>query len=255
MDFYGDYHTHTKYSDGRTDVSYNIRSAVLKGLKELAFTDHGFGNPMGALTPEAFVKQRAEIKALESLYPELTVFHGIEADIIGLDGTIDITDEQLRDIDILIAGYHSFAKAVSFSDWRKLFGTTFLGFVFPVSKATVARNTQAYISMVKRYPIDIVAHINHLCKVDCYEVAKACADYGTVIEINAKHIDMAHEDFEKMLTTDVKFVANSDAHREGAIGSFEKITEYLSHHPSFNYARLVNYQKKPVFPRKKERQD
>jgi len=42
MAFFGDYHTHTKFSHGKGSVEDNVRAAVAKGLKEVAITDHGF---------------------------------------------------------------------------------------------------------------------------------------------------------------------------------------------------------------------
>lgn len=251
MQYFGDYHTHTRYSDGVSTVQQNIDEAVSKGLKELAFTDHGFNNPgYGALSRKSFKAQRAEIKK----YAEgqnIKIYHGIEADIIGLDGTIDLEQEDLGDMEVLIVGYHSFAKAKSFYDWRKIYVNSFLSFLSNPSQNVIARNTKTLINAVKRYPIDILAHINHLFKVDCYELAKACADYGTYVELNAKHLNSPKE-LDQILKSGARLVANSDAHHFSRIGGFSAIEEALKMQ-GVEPTALENYAKIPEFPRRKLR--
>ena len=41
INFYGDYHTHSRYSDGRQSVDAIVEAAVSRGLLEVAITDHG----------------------------------------------------------------------------------------------------------------------------------------------------------------------------------------------------------------------
>jgi putative hydrolase len=41
MRFYGDYHTHSRYSDGRQSVRDIAAAASKKGIREVAVTDHG----------------------------------------------------------------------------------------------------------------------------------------------------------------------------------------------------------------------
>lgn len=252
--FYGDYHTHTHYSDGVSKVKENINAALVMGLKEIAITDHGFNNPrIGALTRKTFLEQRAEIEEeRKQVQGELTIYHGVEADIIALDGTIDLEEEELSDMEILVMGYHSFSKAKTFYDWRKLFGATYKSMIIPPPQKVIERNTKAMISAIKRYPIDILAHINHLFKVDCVEVAKCCADCGTYIELNAKHMNLSDDDFQKILVTGVQFIASSDAHHFSTIGNFDKITKFLERH-KVDKNILMNYDKKPCFPRKETR--
>lgn len=254
MSFYGDYHTHTYLSDGVSSIKENAVSAIEKGLKEIAITDHGFNSPSyGALSRDKFKKQTIEIAdARRDFGDRLNILHGIEADIIGLDGTIDLNDDELEHMEVLVLGYHSFARAISFRDWRKIFINSYLSFIFTPSKETIKRNTKTLINAIKRYPIDIIAHINHLFKVDCMEVAKACSDYGTYIELNVKHMNLSDESFQKMLSTGVQFIANTDAHHFSAVGNFEKIEMFLKKH-NYELENLTNYRKQPEFGRRKSR--
>ncbi len=254
MIYYGDYHTHTFYSDGRSSITENIESAISKGLKEIAITDHSITSPSwGALSHKKLIKQTKEIGKARALYGDkIDILHGIEADIRGLNGSVGLTPEIFSKCDILLVGYHSFAKAVSVKDWRQLFVNAYLSFIFKPSKRVIARNTRALINAIRRYPIDIVAHINHLFKVDCYEVAKACVDYGTYIELNEKHLNLSDADFQNITKTGVGLIANSDAHHYSSIGEFKRIESFLKRH-NYPIDKLVNYDKQPTFTRRNQR--
>ncbi|NLO64548.1 MAG: PHP domain-containing protein [Clostridiales bacterium] len=249
--FTGDYHTHTYMSDGSSSAEQNVLEAISKGLKEIAITDHGFGNPKRfAMTEEKFDEQRKQLEILRAEHGDkITIYHGIEADLIGEDGTIDLSEKQMAELDVLVMGFHSFAKPKSFRDWRRIYWNAYLRAIKYPPKSVIARNTKALIRAIKRYPIDILAHPGHLFKVDCVEVAKAAGDYGVLMELNAKHFNYSHELFEKMLTTSANFVVNSDAHFYKLVGGFSQIEQFLSQH-SFDPSRIVNLGGRPAFKKK-----
>ncbi|MFI3229016.1 MAG: PHP domain-containing protein [Bacillota bacterium] len=252
MKVYGDYHTHTHYSDGVAKVEQNVAVAIEKGLQELAITDHAFGNPSTwSLTREKFASQLVEINAMrEKFGDKLTIYTGIEADIVGTDGELDIRQDEVHQFDVLVMGYHSFAKPKDWQSFKDIFLSAHLRMIKFPSKEDIARNTKSIIESIKRYPIDILAHPNHLFKVDCYELAKAASDYGVYMELNAKHINtLSHEAFEKMLTTDVKFLINSDAHKAERIANFEKPLAYAKKH-NMDLSRIVNLHSTPTFKKK-----
>lgn len=232
MIIYGDYHTHTKYSDGHTTVRENIEAARDIGLEAIAISDHGFASPsFGALTRQTFHKQKIEIEELVEEFPELRIYHAIEANIIGDDGTIDLKPSDYPMLDYIIVGFHAPTKPKDFKSFCNIYLNSYFSFLIKPSLAAVERNTKAYISMVKRYPVAIIAHINHLTKVDALEIAKCCADYGTMIELNAKHVELSYDVFEQMLKTEVVLIANTDGHRKNHIGRFDAIKEYIKEYP------------------------
>lgn len=256
-EFYGDYHTHTLYSDGHTKPEDNIIQALKVGLNEIAFTDHGFNNPKRfALTREKFSRQSAQLEILRCKYDSLSILQGVEADLIGLEGKIDARKDEQHLFDVLNVGYHSMAHAENWKDFRWINFRTFMAIIrfAKPSAETIKRNTHAVIAAITKNPVDTLVHINHLFKVDCYEVAKAAADYGTYIELNGKHIiTLPHDAFEKMLTTEAQFIVNSDAHRVFQIGSFGKVMSYIAKH-DMDMSRIVNFGRRPEFPRRRERQ-
>ncbi|MDR2266138.1 MAG: PHP domain-containing protein [Christensenellaceae bacterium] len=244
----GDYHTHTYYSDGNTSCRENVESALSIKMLELGITDHGFNNPKKyALDRAKFLAQRKEIEALREEYGSyITILHGVEADIIGVDGTIDANPQDISNMDLLILGYHSFAKTLSFSDWRKLYAPSFVSGIFRPSKVTINRNTNALISAIKKYPVDVLAHINHLLKVNCRELAKAACDYGVYIELNEKHISFNDDDFYDMCDTGVTFIVNSDSHRKENVANFPRVENFINKH-RLPLERIANADKLPAF--------
>lgn len=246
MKFYGDYHTHTKYSDGHITVRENIQAAFDAGLSDISITDHGYNSPdFGSLTPAKMIKQRVEIEEIKSEFPMLNIRRGVEANIIGSDGTIDLTEKDYEDFDYIIAGFHAPTKPKNFKSFRELYLNSYFYFLGTSSSAR-ERNTKTYINMVKKYPIAIIAHINHLTRVNVKEVAKCCADYGTYIELNAKYIsDMSYTALEEMLATDVTFIANSDGHYVEHVGNFSRIIKYLENYPEIE-TKIVNAKPEPI---------
>lgn len=248
--YYGDYHTHTSYSDGLGTVDSNVKRAVELGLKTIAITDHGFGNPERySLRQDTFAKQKQEVEQARIKYPQIEILHGIEADIIGIDGTIDMSIDECKQMDILVAGFHRFAKPKSKKDFWQLYANlnTYLpGYYRTPSPKKLARNTDAVIAMLAKYPIDILAHINSCIVVDTVEVAKACAEYNVLLELNVKHFKLIERHFDKLLDTKVKFIVNSDAHKSDRVGQFETIDNFLTN-KGVDKSRIANMEDKPTF--------
>lgn len=246
MDFYGDYHTHTRYSDGIGSVKDNIDAAFQKGLKEIAITEHGPRNINMSINriyscEKDVLKQREERK-------DINIIFGVECDILSEHGDIDIDKADYGRFDIMLAGFHRFAVPHSFRDFRRYYlPAIFHFFKWFISDSIIKRNTNALIQCIKNHPIDIVAHINNRSIVDVKEVAKVCADLGVYIELNSKHINECEPIIEDMLSVDgVSFIANTDAHFPSRVGGFEKVEQFICRHNMQD--RVVNINNnKPVF--------
>ena len=98
-----DYHTHTVFSHGKGQIIDNAVAAKEKGLKAVGISDHGFAHPAFGLTKRKVPKMRA-------LCDEATkktgvqVLLGIESNIIGTDGTVDLKPSLYYNFDIFLAG-------------------------------------------------------------------------------------------------------------------------------------------------------
>jgi putative hydrolase len=250
--FYGDYHTHTKYSDagGKVKVIDMVKAAIERGFKEVAITDHGFANPILSLSRKKFPRYVADIeKAREEVGDKIRILLGIEANLISLDGEIDLKEDELGQFDIILAAYHPGATAANLKDFFRLTQHSNLISHIHASKSAIKRNTKAAIKMLERYPIAIYPHMNTTFKVDVKEVSKACADLGVFVELNAKHADSVPKVIEDILSTEAKLIVNSDGHSPKAVGEFSEIEKILEIY-QIDKKRIVNAGKVPKFRKK-----
>lgn len=247
--FFGDYHTHTTLSDGKNSVSDLVSYARKNGFSEIAVTDHGYGNLACALTDEKVKKLRAEADKLnaESNGPKILV--GVEADFVGYDGSIDLSDDRFSMFDVVTLGFHRFVKIKTKkpSEWFDLeFYNGFLAKRFGVSEKQRRKNTDMVVSALERYDVDILAHINHYLKVDAKRVGEVCAKRGTYVEMNQKHLDVLEEVIDELLETDCLFIANSDNHDVKKCDNLDKVAEFVERH-NIPESRVVNLGKTPTF--------
>jgi len=219
MEITFDYHTHTVYSHGKGDIIDNAKAAKKAGLKGIAVTDHGFSHP-------AFGMKRKELDEMKRKCLEaeketgVKVLLGIESNILGVDGKTDVKKSDYIKLDVFLAGVHQFVRYDTFADYFRFFGANFFTSEWKIkpSERLIKNTTKAYVNAVKNNPIDIITHVNYKCFADPVEVAKVCADYGTLFEINTKKVHLSDEEWLKILNTKVNFVIDSDAHDIDRVG-------------------------------------
>jgi putative hydrolase len=243
---YGDYHTHTTYSHGKNSIEENALSAIEKGIKEIAITDHGLNHLLYGMKRRNLKKVRDEIDALNIKYPMIKILFGIESNLIsGRDG-IDLRADDLSFFDVILCGYHVAVRAHNPLDQLRVSGTNFLGRTVGYTKRAIRRNTKLYIDAIKKNNIDIITHINYKIRADCREVAKAAFDYGTYIELSGKKMGCTDEDVLAMADTGVSFVLNSDAHTRERIGNVDLANDLISR-LNLPRERLKNISEAPRF--------
>lgn len=206
MKLTADYHTHTVHSHGRGSVDDNVAMAVRRGLIAVGIADHGPANLAYGVRKSKLGEYLACIGAAKRRYEgRINVMAGIELNLIGLDGSVDMPE---GDYDIRILGYHK-------SAWCRDFKTAW---TFMRGKHYADAVTQAYMRAIQRHRITIVAHPGYGVPVDYLRLAQACADYGTYFEINNKHGELRAEDLQQAAQAGVTFVLSSDAHAPEAVG-------------------------------------
>lgn len=106
-DLRGNLHTHTTGSDGRHSLAEMAEAAQERALDYLAVTDH---SPNVAVVDGLDADGvRAQIDAINELnedLDDLRLLSGIEVDILE-DGSLDLPDEVLRDLDVCVAAVHT----------------------------------------------------------------------------------------------------------------------------------------------------
>lgn len=241
MVIFGDYHTHTIYSDGKQTVMQSAEMAKQKGLKEIAITDHGF-NKFKGLKRKHIDELRQQCVQAEK-QTGVRILLGVEANIISKNGDIDVTEQDLKKIDILVVGFHQIVKGKTFLDR--------LGFIFPnninsKSQKTIKRNTEAVIKAIQKYPIDILSHPGVGCPIDIKKVGEIAKQYGTKMEINGKRIAYSESDIKYLIEKKVEFVVSSDAHSATRVGQCDKGINFVIKN-KVPFALIANYGKKPNF--------
>ena len=106
-DLRGDLHCHTKASDGHATLAEMAAAARQRGLDYLAITEHSQRLRVAhGLDPERLLKQMDEIDRLNSRLDGIVLLKGVEVDILE-DGSLDLPDEVLGQLDLVIGAVHS----------------------------------------------------------------------------------------------------------------------------------------------------
>lgn len=214
-----DYHTHTTYSHGKGSIEDNVKVAVKKGLEAVAITDHGPGHLTYGLKIEQLGEMRDEIARLEKLYPTIKILLGVEANTKRTAPYLDVRAEDREKFDILLAGYHfGIPKAGMVSNYI----SSHTGLFDCEGSSLLVRNTDMVLNALYENKIDILTHPGDKGPFDIHDIAAACQDRGTMIEINAKHKHLTVEEIKTAAKFDVKFVIGSDAHIPERVGEFKE---------------------------------
>jgi DNA polymerase (family 10) len=104
----GDLHVHSEWSDGADSIDEIVSAAAARGHKFIAITDHTQSLSIAnGLSPEKVLAQIEEVrKAEERAGNGIRVFAGSEVDILS-DGSLDLPQSVLRELDVVIASVHS----------------------------------------------------------------------------------------------------------------------------------------------------
>lgn len=223
-----DYHTHTVFSHGKGTIEENAAAAKEKGLKEIGISDHGFAHPAFGLNNKKVPKMK-ELCAAATEKTGVKVLLGIESNITGNDGSVDLKEKTYDYFDIFLAGLHKFVFFKPMTFFSTSVPDMFYTYVNKknIPASLVKRNTKMFINVIKRNPVDMITHLNYFCFANATEVAKAAADYGTYIELNAKKVHLSDDELSDILKTDVRFLISSDAHTTDRVGEVSLVEKML----------------------------
>ena len=234
-----DHHTHTVYSHGKGTIEDNVRAAAAKGLRSVAVTDHGPGHLTYGMKMAKLPQMRAEIARLRKLYPQIEILLGVEANTMRVAPYLDVSAEEREELDILLAGYH---YGILHAGMAANYVYSHTGIFGGLSSSLLVKNTDMMLKALYENKIDILTHPGDKGPFDIHDVAAACADVGTMIEINAKHKHLTVEEIKIASAFDVDFVIGSDAHVPQKVGEFtEPLIRALT--AGLDPERIVNIEK------------
>jgi DNA polymerase (family 10) len=106
-DLRGDLHMHTDATDGRDALETMAAAAQRLGYGYIAITDHSKALAMAnGLDERRALEHASRVRALNGKLEGLTLLAGIECDVLA-DGTLDLADDCLAQLDIVIASVHA----------------------------------------------------------------------------------------------------------------------------------------------------
>ena len=202
-DIRGDLHMHSTWSDGRDSIEAMVEGCRALGYEYLAITDH---SPHSAaarnLTLDSVKKQAEEIARLREQYPDITILHGCEVDILP-DGRLDFADTVLDQLDIVLASLHE----------RAGHGPEQL--------------MKRYASAMKHPLVTLITHpTNRMLPsrrgydLDYDRLFGMAVETGTVVEIDGapSHLDLDGALARRAITAGATVSINSDCHRAEMLG-------------------------------------
>jgi DNA polymerase (family X) len=197
-DLRGEMHCHSNWSaDGKNSIEEMAEAAKSRGYRYLCLTDHSHYLRDGRL--EA---QWKEIETVNDRLTQFRVLRGIEANIRA-DGTLDVADDVLGELDWVIASLHtSFERSP----------------------------TERILGAIDNPHVDCIGHLSgrRLLKreggiVDVERVVERAAESGTALEINSQpdRLDMRDTHARLAGEAGVRIPVTTDAHSVAALGNVE----------------------------------
>jgi len=196
-DLQGDVHMHTIETDGRNTIEEMAEAAKERGYKYMAITDHSknlaFAN---GLDDRRAVEHIARIREVSKKVPGITMFAGIEVDILP-EGDLDLSDDVLAQMDLVIASVHSVFNQEPAKMTERLVkaisnpNTSIIG--HPTGRILLRRDSYAF---------------------DMHAVLTAAAKHKVAMELNAypDRLDLSDANLRQAKQHAVKVVINTDAH-------------------------------------------
>ena len=196
-DLQGDVHMHTVETDGRNTIEEMAEAAREHGYKYMAITDHSknlaFAN---GLDDKRAVEHIQRIRKANDQIEGITILAGIEVDILA-DGTLDLSDSVLEQMDIVIASVHSHFNQSSAEMTDRL-----LKAVENPNTSLIGHPTGRLLLRRDAYAIDLDAILN------------AAAQKKVAMELNAHpdRLDLCDRHLRRAKELGVKIVINTDSH-------------------------------------------
>jgi DNA polymerase (family 10) len=176
-----------------------IEAALEKGYSYMAITNHSkLVRIANGMDEKRLLKHAEHVRKISRKYKNIKVLAGVEVDILR-DGTLDLKDTALKELDIVIAAVHSNFSADRNSQTERLIRALDNRYV----------NILAHPSgrlITKRDPLDF----------DKRKVFSKASQNNVILEINTHGERVDLNDIDCMLAKELgaKFAVNTDSHQK-----------------------------------------
>lgn len=224
-----DVHTHTTFSHGKGSIEDNVQVAIARGLTKIGIADHGPGHRGYGVKRADLPKMRKEIDRLKTIYGDkIEILLGVEANVMGYDGEIDVTEEDKKYLDYILVGFHYGIMPVSVKGfWNFIILNNLAKLIPALRKSAIKRNTDAFIRIMEKHDIYALTHPSAKAKTDPVRLGRAAKKYGVLLESNEKHESLTVEEIKLAAKEGARFLVSSDAHKPGDVGNFFNALERL----------------------------
>jgi len=202
-DLRGNLHTHTTDSDGRASLQDMAEAAEERDLEYLAVTDHSpLVGIVNGLDAERLRAQIDRVRALDAERTQLKLLAGIEVDI-RKDGTLDLPDDVLADLDLVVAAVHTALDLDADAQTDRILRAMDNAYVHAIAHPTGRR-------LGDRPPY----------AVDVYRLIEGAAERGCALELNAQpeRLDLNDRFCKAAKEAGVPIVISADAHAPEGLG-------------------------------------
>ena len=197
-DIKGDLHCHTNWSRKEyPSIAELAKNSQEMGYQYVGIADHTkFLRIENGLDEKKLILRNKEIDKTNKRLKDFRILKGCEANILN-DGSIDIRDDILAQLDYVIAGIHSTFK-------------------MPKEKMT-----ERIIKAMRNPNVDIISHPTGRLiqsrdeyQIDLDKIIKVAKETGTILEINSfpERLDLKDINIRKAKEMGVKMVINTDSH-------------------------------------------
>lgn len=209
-DIKGDLHVHSNWDGGADSIEELAKAAIEMGYEYIGISDHTkFLKIEHGLDEKKLAQRNKEIDKINLQLTtdnlQLRVLKGCEANIMN-DGSIDISDKALAELDYVIAGVHSNLKMPK----RQM--------------------TERIIKAMKNPNVDIIAHPTGRLlqrrdeyQIDFDKILETAKKTGTILEIDSfpDRLDLNDINIRRAKEAGVKMVINTDTHRKDQLRYME----------------------------------
>ena len=196
-DIRGDLHVHSNWSDGKATILEMAEAARDRGYEYLAICDHTRNvRVVPGLDADDLRRQAEEIAAANEQVAPFRILRGTECDILP-DGSLDLPDDVLAELDWVQASVHAGQRAV-----RR-----------EITKRTIEAMRHPAVRSLSHPKGRIINHRPEN-EVDLEQVFEVALETGIALEVNGlpDRLDLRDKHVKAAIEAGVPIVASTDAH-------------------------------------------
>ena len=202
-DIRGDLQMHSTWSDGKQSIEEMLEACAARGYEYFALTDHSQALAMtGGLDSEKLARQLDEIDEIASRHPEIRFLRSMEVDILA-DGSLDMDDESLEELDLVVISIHS-------------------KFDLPRADQTkrMMRAIEHPLADIVGHPTGRILGRRDPVELDLADVLDCAAENNVAMELNAhpNRLDLRDTELMEAKKRGVPIVISTDAHHVDELG-------------------------------------